>query len=337
MGKCYSQLSGDERNQLQRGLNEGMSLRALARSMGRNPSTLSREYRRGSLQSSYDAVQGGGWARSHRRRGPCKLLPGSPLTEQVHALILERTWSPEQIAGRLRVEHPDDSSQRVSHETIYQYIYAHPAGALKKLLVNALRKGHQKRRPRSRGKDRRGGIRNMRSIRERPEEAQSREVPGHWEGDLIKGAFNGSAIGTLVDRSTRFVILAKVDDSSAEAVLEGFTRRLRTLPKTLRKTLTYDQGREMARHEDLEKRTHLRVYFADPHSPWQRPTNENTNGLLRQYFPKGTDLSQYSQQYLTKVAEEMNNRPRKSLGFLTPSEVMAQKIKELNNSVALQN
>jgi len=224
MGKHYSQLSGDERNQLQRGLNEGMSLRALARSMGRNPSTLSREYRRGLLQSSYDAVQGGEWARSHRRRGPCKLLPGSPLMEQVHALILERTWSPEQIAGRLRVEHPDDSSQRVSHETIYQYIYAHPAGALKKLLVDALRKGHQKRLSRNRGKDRRGGIKNMRSIRERPEEAQSRAIPGHWEGDLIKGAFNGSAIGTLVDRSTRFVILAKVDDSSAEAVLEGFSR-----------------------------------------------------------------------------------------------------------------
>ena len=337
MGERYHQVSVDERNQLQRGLNAGQSLRALSRILNRSPGTLSRECRRGGTRQSYDAVRGRDWAQRHRRRGPCKLLPGSPLTKQVHALILERTWSPEQIAGRLRVEHPDDSSQRVSHETIYQYIYAHPAGALKKLLVDALRKGHQKRRPRSRGKDRRGGIRNMRSIRERPEEAQSREVPGHWEGDLIKGAFNGSAIGTLVDRSTRFVILAKVDDSSAEAVLEGFTRRLRTLPKALRKTLTYDQGREMARHEDLEKRTHLRVYFADPHSPWQRPTNENTNGLLRQYFPKGTDLSQYSQQYLTKVAEEMNNRPRKSLGFLTPSEVMAQKIKELNGSVALQN
>jgi len=224
MGKYYSQLSVDERNQMQRGLNAGQSLRSLARSMGRNPSTLSREYRRRLLQSSYDAVQGRDWAQTQRRRGPCKLLPGNPLTEQVHALILERTWSPEQIAGRLRVEHPDDSSQRVSHKTIYQYIYAHPTGELKKQLVDALRKGHQKRLSRNRGKDRRGSIKNMRSIRERPEEAQSREVPGHWEGDLIKGAFNGSAIGTLVDRSTRFVILAKVDDSSAEAVLEGFSR-----------------------------------------------------------------------------------------------------------------
>jgi len=219
----------------------------------------------------------------------------------------------------------------------FVYIYAHPAGVLKKMLIDALRKGHQKRLSRNRGKDRRGGIKNMRSIRERHEEAQSRAIPGHWEGGLIKGAFNGSAIGTLVDRSTRFVILAKVDDSSAEAVLEGFSRRLRTLPKALRKTLTYDQGREMARHEELEKRTQLLVYFADPHSPWQRPTNENTNGLLRQYFPKGTDLSQYSKQYLTKVAEEMNNRPRKSLGFRTPAEVMAHKIKELNGSIALQN
>jgi len=203
------------------------------------------------------------------------------LTEQVHALILERTWSPEQIAGRLRVEHPDDSSQRVCHETICQHIYAHPAGELKKMLIDALRKGHQKRLSRNRGKDRRGRLRNMRSILERPAEAQSREIPGHWEGDLIKGAFNGSAIGTLVDRSTRFVILAKVDDSSAEAVLEGFSRRLRTLPEALRKTLTYDQGREMARHEELEKRTQLRVYFADPHSPWQRPTNGNLDQPLK--------------------------------------------------------
>ena len=170
----------------------------------------------------------------------------------------------------------------------------------------------------------------MRSIRERPVEAQAREIPGHWEGDLIKGAFNGSAIGTLVDRSSRFVILAKVEDASAESILEGFTRRLRTLPKAFRQTLTYDQGREMARHQELERRTGIRVFFADPHSPWQRPTNENTNGLLRQYFPKGTDLSEYSlRQYfpkgtdlseyslrhLTFVANELNNCPRKSLGF----------------------
>ena len=337
MGKQYSQLSTSERNQLQRSLNQGMSLRAIAKATGRSVSTLSRECLRGGSRLDYDAVEGSAWARSHRRRGSRKLLVGSPLAELVEQQIIHHAWSPEQIAGRLRMEHPEDSSQRVSHETIYQYIYAHPTGELKKLLVGSLRQRHSKRRPRSRGKDRRGGLRNMRSIRERPAEAQAREIPGHWEGDLIKGAYNGSAIGTLVDRSTRFVILARVDDSSAEAVLEGFTRRLRTLPKALRKTLTYDQGKEMARHEELEKRVHLRVYFADPHSPWQRPTNENTNGLLRRYFPKGTDLSPYSQQYLTRVAEELNNRPRKSLGFRTPAEVMAEKIRELGSSVALQN
>ena len=337
MGRRFKQLSMDERNLLQRGLNEGKTIRGMAREMGRSPSTLSREVLRGTRNETYDAVYEREWAQTHRRRGRRKLVPGSALTAKVEGLILGKAWSPEQVAGRLKVEHPEDPEQRVSHETIYQYIYAHPVGELKKELVAALRQGRGKRKPRSRGKDRRGGIRNMRSIRERPAEAQAREVPGHWEGDLIKGAANGSAIGTLVDRATRFVILVKVDDSSAASILEGFTKRIRALPMALRKTLTYDQGREMARHEELEKRTHLRVYFADPHSPWQRPTNENTNGLLRQYFPKGTDLSQYSQRYLTKVAEEMNNRPRKSLGFLTPVEVMAQKLKELDSGVAIQN
>jgi IS30 family transposase len=236
----------------------------------------------------------------------------------------------------LRIVSSDDKSQRVSHETIYRYIYAHPAGERKAALIEALRQGPQKRRPRSRGKDRRGSLRNMRSIRERPAEAEGREVPGHWEGDLIKGAFNGSAIGTLVDRSSRYVILARVDEATAESVLEGFTRRLRTRPQALRQTLTKTQGKEMARHQELEQRVGIRVVFADPHSPWQRPTNENTNGLLRQCFPKGTDLSGYSQRTLTQVAEELNNRPRKSLGFRTPAEVMAQQLRELSAGVALQ-
>lgn len=332
MGSKYRQLSMDERNRLQRGLNQGMSLRAMARELQRPPSTLSRECRRGWVGNSYDAVAG----RARRRRGGRKLVAGNALTERVTTAILEEKWSPEQVAGRLRLEHPEDKTQQVSHETIYQYIYAHPAGELKRALIAALRRGHKKRMPRSRGKDRRGGIPNMRSIRERPAEAEGRQVPGHWEGDLIKGAFNGSAIGTLVDRSSRFVILARVEDATAESILEGFTRRLQTLPKSIRQTLTYDQGREMARHQELEQRVGMRVFFADPHSPWQRPTNENTNGLLRQYFPKGTDLSEYSQRRLTQVAEELNNRPRKSLGFRTPAEVMAQQIRQLNGSVALQ-
>jgi IS30 family transposase len=231
MGSRYQQLNMDERHRLHRGLNQGMSLRALARELQRNPGTLSRERRQGRLESSYDAIKGREVAQARRRRGTRKLEAGNALTEQVTAAIPDRRWSPEQVAGRLRLEHHDDKSQRVSHETIYQYIYAHPAGELKAALIEALRQGHQKRRPRSRGKDRRGGIRNMRSIRERPAEAEGREVLGHWEGDLIKGVFNGNAIGTLVDRSSRYVILARVDDATAESVLEGFMRRLRTLPR----------------------------------------------------------------------------------------------------------
>lgn len=336
MARKYRQLMPDQRNQIQRGLNQGLSIRGIARQLGRSPSTISREIQRGRVEETYDAVCGREEAQRRRRKGVRKLTEGSPLTLAVTHAILQRKWSPEQIAGRLRMDYPEDKQWHVSHETIYQFIYAHPAGELRKALIAGLRRGHSKRKPRTRGKDRRGGITNMRSIRERPEEAQAREVPGHWEGDLIKGAFNASAIGTLVDRSSRFVIIARVEDATAEAILESFTRRLRTLPKSFRQTLTYDQGREMARHQELERNTGIRVYFADPHSPWQRPTNENTNGLLRQYFPKGTDLSEYSQRRLTQVAEELNNRPRKSLGFRTPAEVMAQQIRQLNSGVALQ-
>jgi transposase, IS30 family len=222
--------------------------------------------------------------------------------------------------------HPEEPSERVSHETIYAYIYAQPRGELRKLLIGALRQAHKTRLPRSRGQDRRGRLRDMVSIHDRPLEVQGRQVAGHWEGDLIKGAHNASAVGTLVERKSRFVLLAKVDRPDAESVLEGFTRRLRTLPASLRKTLTYDQGKEMARHQELAERLHLRVYFADPHSPWQRPTNENTNGLLREYLPKGMDFSALSQRYLTQVATALNTRPRKCLGFLTPEEVMSAEI-----------
>lgn len=175
----------------------------------------------------------------------------------------------------------------LSHETIYQFIYAHPVGELRRALIAALRKGHSKRKPRTRGKDRRGPLRNMRSIRERPAEAQDREIPGHWERDFIEEAYNGSAIGTLVERGSRFVLLARMEGTDADAALEGFTRRLRTLPKSALQTLPYDQGKEMARHEELERKVGIRVDFASPHSPWQRPTNENTNGRQAPVFPQG--------------------------------------------------
>jgi IS30 family transposase len=232
--------------------------------------------------------------------------------------------------------YPDDPEWRVSHETIYCAIYALPRGELRRELTALLRHAHKARLPRSRGQDHRGQLPNMRSIHLRPIEVAARIVPGHWEGDLIKGAGNRSAVGTLVERTSRYLIMARLPDASAEAVLEAFTRRFRHVPPAVRKTLTYDQGREMARHETLAKRLKIDVYFADPHSPWQRPTNENTNGLIREYLPKGLDLSPISQGYLNAIARQLNNRPRKCLGFETPAEVFAREIINLKRAVALQ-
>ncbi len=334
MSNRFKQLPVEERNDIQAGLNLGLSRRALARRLQRSPSTVSREIRRYG-GPSYDAARAGQRARGRRRRGPRKLAAGSVLERAVQA-ELQRGWSPEQIAGRLKQMHPEEPSERVSHETIDADIYAQPRGELRQLLIGALRQAHKKRLPRGRGQDRRGRLRDMVSIHDRPFEVQGRQVAGHWEGDLIKGAGNASAVGTLVERKSRLVLLAKVDGPDAESVLAGFTRRLRTLPASLRKTLTYDQGKEMARHQELAERLHLRVYFADPHSPWQRPTNENTNGLLREYLPKGMDFSGLSQRYLTQVATALNTRPRKCLGFLTPEEVMSAEINHLTSPVALR-
>ena len=334
MGSSYNHLSVEERNAIQTGLNLGQSRRALARALGRAPSSVSREARRGG-GPSYDAARAARQARARRRRGIRKLVPGSALEREVRA-ELQRGWSPEQIAGRLKRMHPDEPSERVSHETVYAYIYAQPRGELRQLLIGALRQAHKTRLPRSRGRDRRGRLRDMVSIRERPVEALGRQVAGHWEGDLLKGAGNASAVGTLVERKSRYVLLARVAGPDAESVLEGFTQRMRTLPPAVRSTLTYDQGKEMARHRELAQRLNIRVYFADPHSPWQRPTNENTNGLLRQYLPKGTDFSGLSQRYLTNIATALNTRPRKCLGFRTPQEVMTEEIRGFNATVALQ-
>ena len=265
MDNRYNHLSVEERNDIQTGLNLGLNRRALARRLHRPPSTISREIHRSS-GPSYDAARASQEARARRRRGPRKLAPGSMLEQAVQA-ELQRGWSPEQIAGRLKQMHPDEPCERVSHETIYAYIYAQPRGELRKLLIGALRQAHKTRRPRSRGQDRRGRLRDMVSIHDRPVEVQGRQIAGHWEGNLIKGAGNASAVGTLVERKSRFVLLAKVDHPDAKSVLEGFTRRLRTLPASLRKTLTYDQGKEMARHQELAERLHLRVYSPTPTAP----------------------------------------------------------------------
>lgn len=234
---------------------------------------------------------------------------------------LRRRHSPEQIAGILHRMHPDEPTLQVSHETIYTAIYAMPRGALRSELIACLRQSRKSRRPRARGEDRRGTIPDMTSIHDRPAEIDERLIPGHWEGDLIKGARNASAIGTLVERTSLFVTLARMGNAGAEAAVAGFSSVLNRIDAQRRLSLTYDQGREMAQHARLTELTNVRVYFADPHSPWQRGINENTNGLLRQYFPKGTDLSGVSQDELDAVAWQLNTRPRKSLGWKCPAEL----------------
>lgn len=335
MSKKYSQLKQSERDLIHRSRLEGLSLRAIARRLGRPASSISREVARNQQGLNYDALTAQRLSQCRRPGKPRKLRPGAPLWDGV-VMGLYRGWSPEQIAGRMRKMHPDDSSLRVCHETIYVALYALPRGELRQALLEQLRQGHKQRRPRSRGQDRRGGLVNMTSIHERPAEAATREVLGHWEGDLIKGASNRSAVGTLVERKSRYVVLAQMCNTGAEAALEAFTQRFRRIPACARKTLAYDQGKEMARHEELARRLRIRVYFADPHSPWQRPSNENTNGLIREYLPKGMDLSGVTQGELNHIAKLLNNRPRKCLGYETPAEVFQRDILNLRAGVALQ-
>ena len=323
--RCYTHLSAEDRETVSLGLTQGESLRALARVLGRAPSTLSREYARNTTRGRpYRActAQSQAATRARQPRRPRKLL--NPWLWQYVQTALAEGCSPEQIAGRLRREYPDDMGRHLSTETIYAALYVLPRGTLRSELLAALRQARKARRPRGRGTDRRGQIPNMTSIAERPAEVATRTVPGHWEGDLIKGARNGSAVGTLVERTTRFIILARMEGTDATSAREGFARKLRHVPAPLRKTLTYDRGKEMAEHEQLAQRLAIQIFFADPYSPWQRGTNENTNGLLRQYLPKGTDLSGYTQRELNAIAHRLNTRPRKCLDFATPLEVYAQ-------------
>lgn len=336
MGKIYEQLSIEERTMIQTQLEMGIKPAAIALGLSRSASTISRELRRNS------------WVRPKARRGPgrppvaggyrsevahkraraCtvtprvqrRLRPGTALWEHVME-YLKKGYSPEQISGTLTLVHPETPTLQVSHETIYTAIYAMPRGELRKEVIGWLRFGHAKRRPRARGEDRRGRIPDMVSIHDRPPEIEERLIPGHWEGDLIKGAHNRSAVGTLVERSTLFTVLSRMDNASAEAALSGFSHVLNRIEAQKRLSLTYDQGREMAAHQRLTEATGVKVYFADPHSPWQRGLNENTNGLLRQYLPKGSDLGQSTQEELDAIAWKLNTRPRKSLGFRCPAEL----------------
>lgn len=334
MSNGYTHLSGEERAVIQVSLEQGTSVRAIARTLERNPSTISRELarngwrnpttgppRRGRrpIAGGYRAVcaQQRAKAQAHVPRRQRSLAPGTPAWDPVVRLLHAR-HSPEQVSAILARMQPHN---RVSHETIYTALYALPRGELRRQLIGCLRQHRKRRRARSRGTDRRGTLANMTSIHMRPPEVDERVIPGHWEGDLIKGARNASAVGTLVERTSLFVTLAAMDNASAEAAVTGFSTVLGRIDAQRRLSLTYDQGREMAQHDKLTEHTGTAVYFADPHSPWQRGINENTNGLLRQYLPKGTDLSAFSQTELDKIAWQLNTRPRKSLGWKCPAEL----------------
>ena len=337
MKSKYKHFSCEERTVIQLSLERECTIRAIARSLDRCASSVSRELTRNGwcnprslpnrpgrpvLAGGYRAAIAQQRARLAQAtaRKPARLASDSYLWDQVQKLLLQR-YSPEQIAGILPRMFPDDPLMRVSHETIYTALYAMPRGELRTELLATLRQARKVRRPRARGEDRRGEIPNLVSIHQRPPEVDDRVIPGHWEGDLIKGTGNASAVGTLVERTTLFVTLAKVADSGAQAAVAGFSMVLNRIDAQRRLSMTYDQGREMSRHESLSKLTGVKVYFADPHSPWQRGINENTNGLLRQYLPKGIDLSVYSQDELDAVAWALNTRPRKSLGFKCPAEL----------------
>jgi transposase, IS30 family len=321
--RTYQEMSLEERVEIQQRLDAGDSIRAIARTLGRAPSTISRERRRvtDAACPDYRAQVAQRQAKACRRKPRVRRkLADAALWEIVQDLLRAR-WSPQQIAGILSKAFPDEQALRVSHETIYNAIYLIPRGELRKDLVASLRHGHSTRKPRTRGTDRRGQIPDMQSIHIRPPEVEDRLIPGHWEGDLIKGAGNRSSVGTLVERTSGFVVLAKMSSASAADALESFSKALESIPEALRKTLTYDQGKEMSYHAALTLRTGVQVYFADPHSPWQRGSNENTNGLLRQYMPKGTDLSAYSQDELNQISLSLNTRPRQRHGFRTPLQV----------------
>lgn len=335
MTGTYRQLSAEERGTVMGMKLQQCSTREIARWLKRSPSTISRELRRNGWQSQaeqcamgrpriaggYDAHNAGKRARRVRRAAwPVrKLHRDGPLWAEVRAL-LARKLSPEQIAAKLRERHPGQPQLQASHETIYTAIYAMPKGDLRRELSLQLRQARAARRPPQRGQGKRGALQDMLPIHVRPPEANDRLLPGHWEGDLIKGRNNRSAVGTLVCRKTLFVMLIKLDGSTAVDALEGFTRAFSALPPQMRQTLTYDQGKEMALHKKLAESTGLKVYFCDPHSPWQRGINENTNGLLRQYLPKGTDLSVHSQSQLDAMAWELNIRPRKTLAWRSAAE-----------------
>jgi transposase, IS30 family len=349
----YSHLTQADRMSIQALLQANLSGREIARQLHLHHSTVCREVSRGKADASHASAgycAGRAQARCLRSRkaaGGLRRKLGSDVTSPLWRVVLTGlrcNWSPEQIAGkRPRVDKAKapmavlDSPLKVSHETIYCAIYALPRGTLRSELVRLLRQSHKTRLPRTRGSTRKaGGLPNMTSIHLRPPEVDARIVPGHWEGDLIKGAMNRSSVGTLVERTSRYVMLVKLDGGTAPDILAGFKKRLKSVPESLRKTMTYDQGSEMALHETLSAKLNMDIFFCDPHSPWQRGSNENANGLIREFLPKGMDLSTVSRQKLTAIEHSLNHRPRKILGFESPHEVFSRLSPDFIAGVALQ-
>jgi IS30 family transposase len=327
--RCRSRLalSLAEREEISRAVVAGYSIRSIATRLGRAPSTISREIRRNGGQECYRAIQAdqAAWDRAHRAKA-CKLAENRTLAHIV-AGKLQLQWSPEQIAGWLKRTYPDDENYQVSHETIYRSLFIQARGALKKELLQHLRRTRGMRRSRhhTQKTDNHGKITDTVSISERPATVEDRAIPGHWEGDLLCGSSN-SQIATLVERHTRYVMLVKVASKDTETVINALINNAHKMPQELYKSLTLDRGKEMADHKRFTLATNIKVYFCDPQNPWQRGTNENTNGLLRQYFPKGIDLSAYPQAKLNAVARKLNGRPRKTLNYETPAERFSQSV-----------
>ena len=318
----YTRMRFAEREDISRSLAVGMTQQTIAGWLGRDPSTISREVHRVG-GAGYRAEDAEAHMRERRRKRASKVARNVALRDIVHEK-LRIFWSPEQIASHLKARYREDKDMRASHETIYAYLYVLPRGALKKDLIACLR---QRRRIRGRRKNehqRRGKIPDMVSIHERPRETEDRTIPGHWEGDLIVGPGHRSALGTLVERTTRTTILVPLTVPDSYEVRRGFAKAVARLPARLKRSLTYDQGSEMSQHRLFTAQTNVQVYFADPHSPWQRGTNENTNGLIRQFFPKGTDFRKVPLRAVRKAEQLLNGRPRKVLGWRTPVEAFNQ-------------
>lgn len=322
----YRRLNLEDREEISRGLAMGSSISHMARILCRHRSTVSREIRvAGMNRWKYRAARS--QRRSHRnaskrRLGKHKLAANPSLWNHVQ-ILLKKFWSPEQIENHLKLEYPHDTTMNISHEAIYSYVYVMPRGALKKELIRCLRRQHKRRQKKSYRFSHRGSPNDMTLIDERPKEVLDRTIPGHWEGDLILGREARSMLGTLVERQTRYLMLVRLKSKGAEEVRKSFARKIRRLPTGLRRTLTYDQGTEMAQHKLFAKDTKMKVYFAHPQSPWERGSNEHTNGLLRQFFPRGTDFSKININQIRRVEYLMNDRPRRVLNWLKPRDAMA--------------